>query len=78
MQFSGRLLVYHVYFDTVEGSKSHNKVLKIEKLKIPLQGLPVAMVLNREIIYGFWFWNRLSFCLQTSPYYLYAKLSHIV
>lgn len=33
---------------------------KIKELKIPLQGLPVAMVLNGEIIYGFWFWNEIS------------------
>ena len=33
---------------------------KLEGLEIPLQGLPVAMVLNGEIIYGFWFWNRFS------------------
>jgi hypothetical protein len=33
---------------------------KIKELKIPLQGLPVAMVLNGEIIYEFWFWNEFS------------------
>ena len=33
---------------------------KISELEIPLQGLPVAMVLNGEPIYGFWFWNYIS------------------
>jgi hypothetical protein len=33
---------------------------KIKTLEIPLQGLPVAMVLNEQIIYGFWFWNEFS------------------
>lgn len=33
---------------------------KINNLNIPLQGLPVAMILNGEIIYGFWFWNEVS------------------
>jgi len=34
--------------------------IKIKELKIPLQGLPMAMVLNGELIYGFWFWNDVS------------------
>ena len=33
---------------------------KLKDLEIPLQGLPVAMVLNGELIYGFWFWNVFS------------------
>jgi hypothetical protein len=33
---------------------------KIHKVEIPLQGLPVAMVLNEKPIYGFWFWNGVS------------------
>lgn len=33
---------------------------KINELKIPLQGLPVAFTINREIIYVFWFWNEIS------------------
>ena len=33
---------------------------KLKDLEIPLQGLPVAMVLNGKIIYGFWFWNEVS------------------
>ncbi len=32
----------------------------VKDLKIPLQGMPVAMVLDGEIIYGFWFWNVFS------------------
>ena len=30
---------------------------KISEMEIPLEGLPVAMMLNEEIVYGFWFWN---------------------
>lgn len=33
---------------------------QLKELKIPLKGLPVAMVLNGEIVYGFWFWNIVS------------------
>jgi hypothetical protein len=33
---------------------------KMEKLDIPLQGLPVAMTLNGKPVYGFWFWNIFS------------------
>lgn len=33
---------------------------EIEKLEIPLQGFPVALTLNGEIIYGFWLWNTYS------------------
>ncbi|MFV0531716.1 MAG: hypothetical protein ACK5MD_09825 [Flavobacteriales bacterium] len=33
---------------------------EIEKLEIPLRGMPVVLTLNGEIIYGFWFWNMLS------------------
>ncbi|TVZ14608.1 hypothetical protein JM81_0813 [Maribacter sp. MAR_2009_72] len=34
--------------------------VKIDLLKIPLDGLAVAMILNGEIIYGFWFLNSES------------------
>ncbi len=30
---------------------------KIAELQIPLQGLAVAITINKEVIYGFWFWN---------------------
>lgn len=33
---------------------------KINALEIPLSGLPVALVHNGQIIYGFWFWNMIS------------------
>lgn len=33
---------------------------QIEKLEIPLQGMPVVLTLNGEIIYGFWLWNSVS------------------
>ncbi|ANQ51689.1 hypothetical protein MY04_4351 [Flammeovirga sp. MY04] len=33
---------------------------KLEDLEIPLVGLPMAMVLDGEIIYGFWFWDKYS------------------
>lgn len=33
---------------------------KLNTLEIPLQGLPVAMVLNGDMIYPFWFWNPVS------------------
>ncbi|BDD03909.1 hypothetical protein [Aureibacter tunicatorum] len=39
---------------TEEGRK------KLKNIEIPLEGLPVAMLLNGEIIYGFWFWNIIS------------------
>ena len=29
-------------------------------LEIPLSGLPVALTLDDQIIYGFWFWNAVS------------------
>lgn len=29
--------------------------MKVNELEIPLRGLAVALVLNEEIIYGFWF-----------------------
>ena len=32
-------------------------ITKIKELEIPLSGMPVAMVLNGEVIYGFWFWE---------------------
>src|SRR5690606_4377606 len=33
---------------------------RIKDMEIPLEGLPVAMVLNGEIIYSFWLWNVFS------------------
>lgn len=33
---------------------------KIDSLKIPLQGLAAAIVIDGEPIYGFWFWNEAS------------------
>jgi hypothetical protein len=33
---------------------------KINELSIPLQGLAVAIRINKEVIYGFWFWNEIS------------------
>jgi len=33
---------------------------KLSEIEIPLEGLPVAMVLNKKPIYGFWFWNMVS------------------
>lgn len=33
---------------------------RMKRLYIPVAGLSVAMVLNDEIIYGFWFWNVFS------------------
>lgn len=33
---------------------------KMFETEIPLEGLPVAMVLNEKPIYGFWFWNMVS------------------
>jgi hypothetical protein len=32
----------------------------MEKIDIPLEGMPVVFTLNSEIIYGFWFWNKYS------------------
>ncbi len=32
----------------------------INNLEIPLQGLPVILTLNGEIIYGLWLWNDIS------------------
>ncbi|KAF2510670.1 hypothetical protein EYY60_09140 [Flavobacterium zhairuonense] len=33
---------------------------KLKKIKIPLPGMPVVMVLNNKRIYGFWFWDKFS------------------
>ncbi|GAB5526207.1 MAG: hypothetical protein Roseis2KO_40790 [Roseivirga sp.] len=32
----------------------------VKNIEIPLQGLPVIMTLNGEIIYGFWLWHEIS------------------
>jgi hypothetical protein len=45
----------------------------IDRLKIPLEGMPVVLTLNGEIIYEFWFWNlRSSF--GCDRVYTYPKL----
>ena len=46
---------------------------KLKDLEIPLQGLPVAMVLNGEMIYGFWFWNEVS-SFRCDRAYTYPRL----
>lgn len=46
---------------------------KINELEIPLQGLPVAFTINREIIYVFWFWNEIS-SFGCDRIYTYPKL----
>lgn len=33
---------------------------RMDSLKIPLEGLPMAMVLDGAIVYGLWFWNERS------------------
>ncbi|MEM6723199.1 MAG: hypothetical protein AAF598_04120 [Bacteroidota bacterium] len=30
---------------------------KVKDLEIPTLGIPMALVLHEEIVYGFWFWN---------------------
>jgi hypothetical protein len=35
-------------------------VQKLGKLKIPLQGLAVALCIDKEPVYGFWLWNMVS------------------
>jgi hypothetical protein len=35
-------------------------IQKLGKLKIPLQGLAVALCINKEPVYGFWFWHIFS------------------
>ena len=44
----------------------------IEKLRIPIRGMPVALTLNGEVIYGFWFWNFYS-SIGCDRVYTYAK-----
>lgn len=34
--------------------------IKVSNLKIQLSGMPVVLVLNKKVIYGFWFWNKFS------------------
>lgn len=34
--------------------------IRIKNLEIPLEWRPMAMMLNGEIVYGFWFWNIVS------------------
>lgn len=45
----------------------------IDNLKIPFQGLPIALTLNGEIIYGFWLWNDVS-SFGCDRVYAYPKL----
>lgn len=47
-------------WDNQQIKLTNSGLKKIDSLKIPLQGLAVAMVLNGEPIYGFWFWNAVS------------------
>lgn len=39
---------------------SENGLKKIKALKIPLQGLAVSIAIDKDPIYGFWFWNKVS------------------
>ena len=45
----------------------------VNNLKIPLQGLPVVLTLNGEIIYGFWLWNNVS-SFGCDRVYTYPKI----
>lgn len=44
----------HTIFLTDEGFK------KYMSLKVPLEGLPIILAINGEIIYGAWIWNVIS------------------
>jgi hypothetical protein len=46
---------------------------EIEDLEIPLQGMPVVLTLNGEIIYEFWLWNKWS-SFGCDRVYSYPKL----
>jgi len=46
----------------------------VEKLEIPLQGLPVVLTLNGQIIYGLWLWNEVS-SFGCDRVYTYPKLN---
>lgn len=35
-------------------------IKKLDSLNIPLQGLAIALTINKEPIYGLWFWNEIS------------------
>lgn len=50
------------YFDwkTQRVKLSENGLKKLKALKIPLQGLAAAISIDKEPIYGFWFWNVVS------------------
>jgi hypothetical protein len=37
-----------------------NAAQRLRKLDIPLRGLAVALTLDKEPVYGFWLWNRIS------------------
>ena len=45
----------------------------VENIEIPIQGLPVIMTLNGEIMYGFWLWNDIS-SFGCDRVYTYPKL----
>lgn len=45
----------------------------VENLEIPLQGLPVILTLNGEIIYGLWLWNHVS-SFGCDRVYTYPKI----
>lgn len=50
------------YFDweTQQIQLKESGKIKLESLEIPLQGLAVAITINKDPIYGLWFWNAVS------------------
>jgi hypothetical protein len=50
------------YFDweTQQIQLNESGKLKLDSLEIPLQGLAVAIAINKDPIYGLWFWNVVS------------------
>ena len=52
------IVSYNLDSQTIELTEEAYK--KICELQIPLQGLAVAITINKEVIYGFWFWNEIS------------------
>lgn len=49
----------------------------VKNLEIPLQGLPVILTLNGEIIYEFWFWNKSS-SFSCDRVYTYPNLDFAI
>jgi len=71
---------YHIkYFDYEKQQIVLNELGKkvINKIDIPLQGLPVVLTLNGEIIYEFWFWNKFS-SFGCDRVYTYPQLDFII